>query len=721
MSANSLRCVLGLAVMFMVGSACADEDILIDNFESEDFGEWKVEGEAFGEGPVRGTYGFPMEIAGSQGVNYVNSYQNGDDLTGTLTSPTFTIERDSINFLIGGGGFQDKTCMNLIINGGVVRTATGSNSVDGFSEALDWQSWDVRELKGKKARIQIVDDHKGERGRIMVDHIIQSDHKMEMRENVTRDFTFNKKYLNFPVKIGAVDCFIHVLINNELVREFAIALAPHEPDFWVYMELDEFEDKDATVRIDRLNVNNTKGFDSIFQADTFPGEDKLYKERHRAQFHFSTKRGWSNDPNGLVYYAGEFHLFYQHNPFGILDSPWGNIAWGHAVSKDLVHWTELGDAIHPDERGIIFSGSGVVDWHNTTGFQTGDEPPLVCIYTSAGTESPWSKGQPFTQSMAYSNDRGRTWTKYEENPVQGHLNGYNRDAKAIWLEETNEWAIVLYLSEERMAFFRSPDLKHWEIQSILKSFHECPELFELPVDGNEDNKKWVLYGADGAYFVGAFNGNEFIPEGERVKYNYGDAFYASQTFSDVPEDDGRRIQIGWARISTPGMPFNQMMNFPVVLTLRTTDDGIRMCANPVDEIEKLHEKTHSFNDKVLKPGQNLLSTIKGDLFDIRAEFEVKDAPEIGFDIRGMQVVYNAEKKTISCKGETSPCRPKDGIIKLQILVDRTSIEIFVNDGEYFMPMGSIPDDSNKSIGVYAKGGEARIKSLDVNELKSAWQ
>ena len=714
--------MMGSFSVFMVAfSVMAAEDILIANFESENYEDWIVQGDAFGEAPVRGTYGYPMEIEGSQGVNYVNSYQNGDDLTGTLTSPVFKIERDAINFVIGGGGFRDKTCMNLIINGSVVRTATGSSSGDGFSEALDWQSWDVRELKGEKAKIQIIDNHKGERGRIMVDHIIQSDHKTEMIKDATRDFTFNKKYLNFPVKIGAVYSFIHVLLGDEIVREFAIALAPNEPDFWVYMDLKDFKGKKATVRIDRLNSNNTKGFDSIFQADTFPGEDKLYKEKHRPQFHFSTKRGWTNDPNGLVYYAGEFHLFYQHNPYDILDNPWGNISWGHAVSEDLVHWKELGEAIHPDERGIIFSGSGVVDWHNTTGFQTGDEPPMIALYTSAGTESPWSKGQPFTQGMAYSNDRGRTWTKYEGNPVQGHLNEYNRDAKAIWLKESNEWAIVLYLSEERMAFFRSPDLKHWEIQSILKSFHECPELFELPVDGNEDNKKWVLYGASGAYFIGDFNGNEFIPEGERIKYNYGNAFYASQTFSDVPEEDGRRVQIGWARISTLGMPFNQMMNFPVVLTLRTTDEGIRMCANPVEDIKKLHKKKHSLENEALKPGENPLSKIKGDLFEIRAEFDIEDASEIGFVIRGVPVVCNLKEKILSCKEEKAPCKPKDGKIKLQILVDRTSIEIYINDGEYFMPMGSIPDDDNKSLGVYAKGGEAKIESLIVHELKSAWQ
>jgi len=146
-----------------------------------------------------------------------------------------------------------------------------------------------------------------------------------------------------------------------------------------------------------------------------------------------------------------------------------------------------------------------------------------------------------------------------------------------------------------------------------------------------------------------------------------------------------------------------------------------MCANPVEEIEKLHKKKHSFSDEVLEPGKNLLSTINGDLFDIRAEFDVGDASEIGFEIRGVPVVYNAREKTLSCKEKKAPCKPVDGKIKLQLLVDRTSMEVFINDGEYFMPMGSIPDDDDRSLKVFAKGGDARIISLDVNELNSAWQ
>lgn len=535
--------------------------------------------------------------------------------------------------------------------------------------------------------------------------------------NITREIKFEKKYLNFPVKNDAPSRLIQVFVDDKKVREFNINLALDEPDFWVYLELDEFKDKQGIISISELDTKNKGGIDAIYQDNTFLGENELYKEKHRPQFHFSSKRGWINDPNGMMYYAGEYHLFYQHNPYG-----WGEgiKTWGHAISEDLVHWKELSAALHPDELGAMYSGSGVVDWKNTTGFQTGDEPPLITIYTNAGDESQWSIGKPFTQGIAYSNDRGRTWTKYEENPVQGHLNSGNRDPKVIWWEETNEWVIVLYLKSGRMAFFRSPDLKRWELKSILQSFHECPELFQLPVDEDRNNKKWVLYGGLGDYYIGDFDGSHFTREGEEIRYSYGDAFYASQTFSDIPKEDGRRIQIGWARVATPGMPFNQMMNFPVDLTLRTTKKGIRMFANPVKEIEKLYKKEHSFNNVELVPGKNPISNINGDLFDITAEFVIGTATQIGFEIRGVPIVYNVKTKTISVKSKIAPCIEKDGNIKLRLLVDRTSIEIFINDGEYYMPMGSIPDDNNMSLKVFAEGGKAQIIKLDVNELNSAW-
>jgi len=214
----------------------------------------------------------------------------------------------------------------------------------------------------------------------------------------------------------------------------------------------------------------------------------LYNEKYRPQFHFTPRENWTNDPNGLVYYKGEYHLFFQHNPSGI---NWGNMTWGHAISKDLMHWREVRDAIEPDELGTIFSGSAVVDWNNTSGLQTGKENVLVAFYTAAGKFAKPEK--PFTQCIAYSNDRGRTWVKYKGNPVIGNMkDDDNRDPKVIWYEPAKRWIMALFLDAgDEFALLSSEDLKKWDVIQylMLPRARECPDFFELPVDGNPRNTR----------------------------------------------------------------------------------------------------------------------------------------------------------------------------------------------------------------------------------------
>ena len=707
-----------LVLLGCLSAVAAQEDILIADFEGKDYGNWEVDGEAFGPGPARGTLPGQMKVTGFEGKGLVNTYYQGDKTIGTLTSPAFEIQRKYINFLIGGGKHPGETCINLLIDGKVTRTATGPNDRPGGSEELDWHCWDVSELLRRKARIQIIDKRTGGWGHINIDHIIQSDKKPEVITDKRREFSLQKKYLNFPVKNGDKKRIISLIIDGTVVREFDIELAPEEPDFWVFLDIGQFKGEKVLLRIDRYEPAKSKGFDSIYQADTYIGEENVYREKLRPQFHFTSRRGWNNDSNGMVYYDGEYHLFYQHNPYGWR---WGNMTWGHAVSKDMMHWTELGDAIHPDRLGTIFSGSAVVDTNNTAGFQTGDEKVIVCIYTSAGGRNPMSKGQLFTQSIAYSNDRGRTWKVYEHNPVLGHINGNNRDPKVIWHEPTSQWVMVLYLDDRTMGFFTSRDLKSWEFQSKLKCFHECPELFELPVDGDENNKKWILYGGSGEYLIGHFDGRQFTSQIGPIGFHYGNCFYASQTFNNIPAKDGRRIQIAWGRVAMPEMPFNQMLLLPVTLTLRTTEEGPRMFAVPIREVEKLHQRKWQWKNKILRPSDNLLSEVSGELFHIRAELHPGDAQETGFVIRDIPVVYHVQKQELSCQKKTAPLKTVDGRIRLEILVDRTSIEIFANDGRMYMPIGVILADNSESLEIFTKGGDVEVESLEIHEVHSAWR
>ncbi|MGO8748852.1 MAG: glycoside hydrolase family 32 protein [Thermoguttaceae bacterium] len=449
--------------------------------------------------------------------------------------------------------------------------------------------------------------------------------------------------------------------------------------------------------------------------------DKLYQETYRPQFHFTPMKNWTNDPNGLVYYAGEYHLFFQHNPSGI---NWGNMTWGHAVSPDLVHWKQLDHAIRPDRLGTIFSGSAVVDENNTAGFQTGSEKVIVCMYTSAGGTSPESKGVPFAQSIAYSNDRGRTWTKYAKNPVLAHIVGGNRDPKVRWHQPSKKWILALYLDGTDYALFSSPNLKQWKRLCTvpMPGSGECPDFFPLAVDGNPQWIKWVFWGANGNYRIGSFDGTTFKPETEPLKSLWGANDYAAQTYSDIPAADGRRIQISWMNGGKyPDMPFNQQMSFPRVLTLRTTSEGVRLAMLPVREIEKLRGKSHAWNDLEVKPGGNPLAGLEGELWDMEADIAVGRAKAVILSARGEPIRYDVTSGTLSCLGRSAVLKPRKGRIQLRILVDRTSMEIFADEGRITMCSCFLPNPGDRSLALSAEGGRAAARSLIVRELKSAWR
>ena len=701
-----------LTLGFALAVRAAEPDLLIADFEGATYGDWKASGEAFGAGPAQGTLPSQMAVSGFRGHGLVNSYYGGDRSVGRLTSPEFTIRRAYITFLIGGGGWEGRTCINLRVGGKIVRTATGPNTKPGGSEELAPASWDVREWVGKRGQIEIVDEETGGWGHINVDEIVQTDCKPPaLLIDATRNLTVRKRYLNLPVKNGAPKRRLSLLVDGLVVREFDIELADTTPDWWAFLELTAWQGKLLTIKVEKLR-EDSPALNAIEQGEAIKGADDLYRESLRPQFHFSSRRGWNNDPNGLVFYKGEYHLFYQHNPYGWA---WGNMHWGHAVSPDLVHWRELPIALYPDEHGTMYSGSAVVDWNNTAGFQTGKEKVLVCIFTAAGN--------PFTQGLAYSNDRGRTWTKYEGNPVLPHIVGRNRDPKVIWYAPGKKWVMALYLDKDQYALFGSPNLKQWErlCDVTIPGTSECPEFFEIPLEGNRKETRWVFYGANGRYLVGRFDGRTFSPDSGPHSVNFGNCFYASQTFTDVPPQDGRRILIPWGQMATPGMPFNQMMGLPVALTLCATDEGPRLRVNPVKELRALRTARTVLKARPLVPGENPLAGRKGELFDLSADIHLGQATEIHFGLRGVPVVYDVKAQELFCNGKRAPLKPVNGSIRLRLLVDRTAIDLFGNDGSLYMPMGVLIPHDNLSLEISALGGPARIESLAVYRLKSSWQ
>lgn len=547
-----------------------------------------------------------------------------------------------------------------------------------------------------------------------------------------RSLSVQARWLLLPVKNGAHKMWMRLSRDSEVLREFEIELADDTPDLWVATDIAAWRGQTLHIEVDWL-PSGSKALENLRQSDVpahekvpvagglkpFPGGQPLYRETYRPQFHFSPAWGWTNDPNGLVYHDGQYHLFFQHNPYGIR---WGNMTWGHAVSRDLVHWQELGDAIHPDHLGTIFSGSAVVDHGNTAGFQSGPHKPIVCIYTSAGGTNRASQGKPFTQSLAYSTDGGRSWTKYPGNPVLPHVVGSNRDPKVFWHEPTRRWVMALYLGPH-YALFASPDLKQWRRLCDIPHVggNECPDLFELPVDGRPDNSRWVFWAGNGNYLVGRFDGRTFLKESGPHRSQYGAHDYAAQTFSDIPASDGRRIQISWmSGGSYPGMPFNQQMTVPRVLSLRTTPEGIRLFFEPVRELEQLRGKEHTWRDLALQPGDNPLAGISAELLDIEAEIEPGLARAVRFDFRGALVEYRPAENRLVALGQIAPLEPQDGRIALRILVDRTSVEVFAGGGRVQMASCFLPD-SQRSLRLEAVGGSATIRSLRVWPLRSIWQ
>ncbi len=542
-------------------------------------------------------------------------------------------------------------------------------------------------------------------------------------DKTSREIVAERRYLHLPVKNGGKARRMTLAVNGKVERAFDIELAEGTPDWWAFLDISKWRGKTLVVETTGL-PNNSQALEAIDQGDDLKGADDLYREAGRPRIHFSSRRGWLNDPNGLIFFEGEYHLFYQHNPYGV---GWGNMHWGHAVAKDMLHWKELGIALYPDKLGPMFSGSAVVDWKNSTGFGANDKPPLVLIYTAAG--------DPAVQCLAYSNDKGRTWTKYSGNPILKNISEGNRDPKVFWHEPTKRWVMALYVGEpsktevdregrqvvvHSIRFFSSPDLKSWTEHGKTEGFFECPDFFELALDGDPLRSKWVLTGASSEYMVGAFDGEKFTPETPKLPGHRGQGFYAAQTFNDIPSKDGRRIQIGWGQMPTPGMPFNQMMCFPCELKLISTENGPRLTWRPVREIKTLRRKTDRLPSQALADGDRLRVSIGDAPLEIRVEIEPGDAYEFVLEARGIPLRFDFRGGRLSVLNHKVPAPLVSGKLKATILVDRSSLEVFIGDGLSYAPFPANPQESRRSVELFTRLGKARLVSLEVHELESIW-
>ena len=518
------------------------------------------------------------------------------------------------------------------------------------------------------------------------------------------------RYMAVPVENGAPKVRLEVFDGATRVAYDDVEWARGATNWTGTLDLRGFKGRALEFRFSGNDVPELTAADLKFADARFPAPKGQYGEAWRPQFHFTPPLGWNNDPNGLSYRDGEWHMFYQHNPFGVR---WGNMHWGHAVSKDLVHWNDFGDVIAPDDHGPLFSGSAVVDHGNTSGFGKGAH---VLIYTAAG--------RPHTQRVAWSLD-GRNYAKWPKAAVEGRPDA-NRDPKVIWYAPGRHWVMAVYGEVEKgrhgVSLFASKNLKDWTLASNVpgdlfdegKFLYECPDFFELPIKG-ETGTRWVLTAANRQYAIGTFDGRTFVPETTRLEQTRPvgglNPVYAWQSFSDAP--GGRRIQIAWSHFDSlaggrTDATSNQGMTLPMELSLVRTADGLRLARFPVKELESL------------RAGEaTAFKAFEGELAEVEfACTPVADAV-VTLDLRGVKIEYDAVKNTLSVNGRaTAWDLDAAGRLGLHVFVDRVGLEIFSLDGFQYLPLPEIvPDPANRKLSWRAAGAKKPVRDV----AERAWR
>lgn len=516
------------------------------------------------------------------------------------------------------------------------------------------------------------------------------------RKDITMEFFCDRKYIILPASFHGVKKRLCFYSGDKRVLDLVVTLDNDQPDYHFPVDVTRFQGRS-------LRVTCEPDMDIRFEQSDEAVLD--YGGKFRPLVHFTARRGWMNDPNGLLYYKGKYRMYFQHNPAA---TTWGNMHWGAAESEDLVHWQELGDVLFPDEWGTMFSGCGFVDESNLSGLKKGDETPLLFFYTCAGNTSETSKGQPFTQRLAYSLDGGKTLIKYSEHPVVPHIVKENRDPKVIRCPGGG-YVMALYLDEHDFMLLKSDDLLHWqEIQRLqLPDDAECPDFYPLPTENGE---KWVFSGASDRYLIGCFDGKQFIPETEQLRLNWGNGSYAAQSWYDLP--DGRRIRTAFVNQVIPGMPFGCCMNLPQEMRLEKVKGQLRLCAWPVQEVEKLYLNTQKFGAFSVEERQPFCHPVNSKACDVTLKMAAGSSFRVS--LYGMEIVYDHEQGLLRCGEQEAPVKGTDGTVELRMIFDTVYTEIFADKGSVFMGMTYIQDSNLNRLRIAAK--KAEVLALTASEL-----
>lgn len=555
-----------------------------------------------------------------------------------------------------------------------------------------------------------------------------------------------KRYLLLPVQDNAPEAKVGIISGNTQIGVLPnIRLARERVDYFVPFSLEGFEGKDVKIDVQGM-PSDAVCWKGMKLADTF---DTANKEKYRPVYHHTPAYGWMNDPNGMFYKDGTYHLYFQHNPYG---SVWGNLSWGHSTSTDLVHWTFDGDPVMPDAWGLIFSGSAVVDKDNTAGF---GRDAVVAFYTTA-KPTPWGDNQ--MQCMAVSTDNGKTFTKYEDNPVLTSAERDFRDPKVFWYAPGKHWVMMLAVGQE-MQIWSSADLKDWKYESSFgakQGAHggvwECPDLVELPVEGTKE-KRWVLIcninpggpfgGSATQYFVGTFDGKKFTNQfPTKTKWmDYGKDHYATVTFSNAP--DGRCVALGWMSnwqyaAVVPTKQYRSANTIARDLTLYRQGGDLLLKSAPSKEIEKARSTKKSVPQFNVSDSYEIASLLDGNdgAYEIEMEIKNNGAEKIAFTLQNakgenVMMYYDTATRQFvmdrSNSGETSfspdfpamtvaPAADVDDI-RLRLFVDRSSIEAFGDGGKFVMTNIVFPAEPYNKMKFESVRGSFTVKKMNVYKLK----
>ncbi len=484
-------------------------------------------------------------------------------------------------------------------------------------------------------------------------------------------------------------------------------------------------------------------------------------EQYRLVYHFTPPAQWMNDPNGMVFYDGEYHLFYQHYPDS---NVWGPMHWGHAVSEDLVHWEHLPIALYPDSLGYIFSGSAVIDYNNTSGFGTENNPPMIAVFTHHDPVGEAEGRNDYqVQSLANSTDRGRTWTKYQDNPVVKNPGIKDfRDPKVFWYEASQKWVMILAV-DDRIHLYESPNLTDWEYMSEFgenSGSHggvwECPDLFRLTSDSGAE--KWVLLlsinpggpngGSATQYFVGDFDGKTFTNDNSddmSLWLDYGKDNYAGVTWSDIPKEDGRRIFLGWMSNwqygqEVPTYAWRSAMTVPRTLHLVDTEAGLRVASLPTSELEVLRENSVALESATLEGNQEVGSELNqtSSTLELKIDFDLRDATAsevgvklynsldeevvVGYNLADQEYFVdrsNAGKTDFSddFPGRFTAERVGGGdTLSMHLFIDVASVELFADNGTTVMSNIFFPNEAFTQVSLFTEGGTTQVIGGEIHDL-----